>query len=1216
MQTPDPTPHRTSIPTLARLSFWIPPERMSEFEAAYEARVVPILERHALTPSSERGRATPKGVFSRLFEVESPSAVVEIRKALQRDLAWTEALQDLGRVFGTAGPEGLAQYGFDLYAAPAGPGRAVSAGRGRGHWRTYDTTDGLPDIMIRSIFQDREGYLWFGSYGGVSRFDGETFATFTTQDGLADNVVLSILQDREGYLWFTTSGGVSRCDPSTLRQARRSEGAGQRFVTFTTREGLAHHDVLSALQDRNGYLWFCTVGGGVSRYDPSTSSELALSETKGQGGERFATFTTRDGLAHDDVLSALQDREGNLWFGTYGGVSRYDGERFVTFTTRDGLAHNEVLSALQDREENLWFGTRVGVSRFDGRTFTTFTTEDGLADNQVRAIFQDREGVLWFGTYGGVNQYDPSASLRAGGRAFITFTTEDGLAHNKVYSILEDREGYLWFGTYGGGASRYDGKTFVTFTTRDGLAHNEVVSIFQGGDGCLWFCAGQIGVSRYDGRTFTTFTTQDGLAHDEMHSIFQDREGCLWFGDEHGSVSRYDGRTFTVIIPQYGMIHNRVWSIFQDQEGHLWFGTRYGGTIRYNPSTSSELALPVLSTVEGSATREQGSEAFTPFTIREGLADNEVYSIFQDQEGYLWFGTRHGGACRYDGRTFMAFTREHGLANNWVRSIFEDREGRLWFSTNEGVSRYDPQGSETEGQCFVTFTKEDGLANNRVWSILQSREGHLWFSTSGGGVSRYDGQVFQTITRQDGLAHDGVRSIFEDQKGNLWFGTNGGATRYCPPAPAPPPVFIDAVVADRRYERESDLSTPFRAGLVVFEFRGMSFKTQPGAMVYRYRLKGYDKDWRTTRERKVEYQDLPVGDYTFEVLAVDRDLGYSEQPATVKVTVTPDPRIEALTEALSGGRKAGEFVGKSDALRRIQAQLSEVAWTDVTVLILGETGTGKGLAARAVHALSARREGPFIQVNCGAIPEGLVESELFGHEKGAFTGAASRKLGKVEVAEGGTLFLDEIGDMPLGAQVKLLRLLEERTFERVGGTQTLKAETRVIAATNRDLKRMMSEGKFREDLYFRLQAFPTRLPPLRERREDIPQLAEYFIRRMAAHLNKQVTHLTSEALALLNAYDWPGNVRELEHAVQRAVIVCRGPAIQVRDIVLETEREDKDSSEEVVTLEEVERQHIQKVLERMGWVIRGPHGAAALLGLNEATLRFRMKKMGIRRSEQ
>ncbi|MBT4608406.1 MAG: sigma-54-dependent Fis family transcriptional regulator [Gemmatimonadetes bacterium] len=310
---------------------------------------------------------------------------------------------------------------------------------------------------------------------------------------------------------------------------------------------------------------------------------------------------------------------------------------------------------------------------------------------------------------------------------------------------------------------------------------------------------------------------------------------------------------------------------------------------------------------------------------------------------------------------------------------------------------------------------------------------------------------------------------------------------------------------------------------------------------------------------------------------------------------------------------SGEFVGRSNALRQVQAQLLEVAKTDLTVLILGETGTGKGLAARTLHAASTCEQGPLIHVNCGSLPEQLVESELFGHEKGAFTGAYARKLGKVELAAGGTLFLDEIGDMSLDAQVKLLRLLEERTFERVGGTQTQAANVRVVAATNRDLAQMVAEGVFREDLYYRLQVFPVRLPPLRERVEDIPLLALYFVERMAAHLSKGVVGLAPAALAALRAYGWPGNVRELEHVVQRAVIVCQTATIQTENLLLGLGRGDEHSGSEVLSLEEHERRYICEVLDRVGWVIGGQGGAATLLQLHESTLRNRMKKLGIER---
>ena len=283
-------------------------------------------------------------------------------------------------------------------------------------------------------------------------------------------------------------------------------------------------------------------------------------------------------------------------------------------------------------------------------------------------------------------------------------------------------------------------------------------------------------------------------------------------------------------------------------------------------------------------------------------------------------------------------------------------------------------------------------------------------------------------------------------------------------------------------------------------------------------------------------------------------------------------------------------------------------------LILGETGTGKGLAARTVHELSHRKGGAFIQANCGAIPEGLVESELFGHERGAFTGAVSRQLGKVELAEGGTLFLDEIGDMSLEAQTRLLRLLEERTFERVGGTETLDVEVRVVAATNRNLARMVAEGEFRQDLFFRLQVFPVQLPPLRERREDIPLLVTHFMEPMAAHLGKNVTQVDSAALTQLKDYDWPGNVRELKHTVERAVILSPGPAIRAEDIALGVGKMERDFVRERVSLEEHERRYIREVLKETEWAVKGKGGAAELLGLPASTLYSRIKRLGIGRA--
>jgi transcriptional regulator with GAF, ATPase, and Fis domain len=445
----------------------------------------------------------------------------------------------------------------------------------------------------------------------------------------------------------------------------------------------------------------------------------------------------------------------------------------------------------------------------------------------------------------------------------------------------------------------------------------------------------------------------------------------------------------------------------------------------------------------------------------------------------------------------------------------------------------------------------------------------------------------------------------------MWLGTEGGVTHYRSQA-TPPSVRLQEV-ADQPYAAEDILRVPESPPGVRVTFQGHSPTTGPEGLVYVYQLQGHEAEPQVAREGQVTYRGLPCGEYTFQVKAVDGDLNYSP-PATVELQVTPDPRVEGLQQALKESCAAEEFVGGSAALRQVLQQLAQGAQAEATVLILGETGTGKGLAARTVHEGSARKDGPFLPVNGGNLTENLAETELFGHEKGSFTGAHARKLGKVELAAGGTLFLDEIGDLPPGVQGKLLRLLEERTFERLGGETTRTADVRVIAATNRDLKQMVAEERFRADLFYRLNPFPVRLPPLRDRREDIPALVDHFMTPMAAHLHKEVNGVTSEALALLKGFAWPGNVRELKNVVERAVIVCRGPTIGKTDIVLGGEaREAEPPPEELVSLDEHERQYILQVLERTDWVVRGPQGAAAILGKHEATLRNRMKKLGIRR---
>ena len=335
-----------------------------------------------------------------------------------------------------------------------------------------------------------------------------------------------------------------------------------------------------------------------------------------------------------------------------------------------------------------------------------------------------------------------------------------------------------------------------------------------------------------------------------------------------------------------------------------------------------------------------------------------------------------------------------------------------------------------------------------------------------------------------------------------------------------------------------------------------------------------------------------------------------------------------LQEEIQSEYNFEEIIGSSASLRAALASARQVAPTDATVLILGETGTGKELMARAVHAISRRRGKPLIKLNCAAIPTGLIESELFGHEKGAFTGALEKRIGRFALADGGTIFLDEIGDIPPEVQVRLLRVLQEQEFEPVGSSKTMKVDVRVIAATNRDLTCAVADGSFRADLFYRLNVFPITVPALRERRDDVPMLAQYFLGKHAARIGKSLQSIGAETMARLASYSWPGNIRELENVIERAVILAPGPVLEVDAQVLPAPAPaatpaaappstpaapSGGGDDERLTLEESQRRHITRVLHECQWVIEGANGAAKILGLHPNTLRSRMKKLGIRR---
>jgi formate hydrogenlyase transcriptional activator len=383
--------------------------------------------------------------------------------------------------------------------------------------------------------------------------------------------------------------------------------------------------------------------------------------------------------------------------------------------------------------------------------------------------------------------------------------------------------------------------------------------------------------------------------------------------------------------------------------------------------------------------------------------------------------------------------------------------------------------------------------------------------------------------------------------------------------------------------------------------------------------------WSETKNRYSEADSELLQEVANQVALAIANMKSYEQIAALKARLEKENVY--LQEEIRTVHNFEEIVGNSPKLLDLLRRVDQVAPTDSSVLIFGETGTGKELIARAIHDRSRRKDRPLVKVNCSAISAGLVESELFGHVKGAFTGAFERRIGRFELADGGTIFLDEVGELPLETQVKLLRVLQEREFEPVGSNRSVRVDVRIIAATNRNLLESISAGRFRSDLYYRLNVFPLEVPPLRERRSDIPQLAMFFLYRYARNLGKKMEGISAAATERLESYSWPGNVRELQNVIERALILSKGPILELEnDLITVSVSETRlheaqsepaqvtGSSSALKTLQEVERAHICAVLQQTHGIIEGANGAAKTLGIHPNTLRHRMEKLGIKRS--
>ena len=1015
-----------------------------------------------------------------------------------------------------------------------------------------------------------------------------------------------------------------------------SEGFGI-WQQFTVRDGLPDMKIESLFEDSDGAMWIGTHDRGVVRYD----------------GYEFETFSRGEGIGGDGVFSILQDPDGDMWFGTNTGITRYDGERFEQIEF--GEACSFLWGSCVDDQGNLWFGLEcrpgrpAAVCRWDGREAKLIevgnrTSKRGFS---IHAVIEDGEGGIFCGGHG-LYRLSEGQSRELGTDSEILDVIElylnDGalliLQKTGLYRTVRESielECVVKTGRSCGGAEGLDGTIWLAEThgriTHCGLDGASVTrrvdaSLWQGACvdrlGRLWLGTYGMGLLRCETDRVALFRTDHGLPTDRVRCVERNSQGMLWAGTTGGLARQKKEGSFETRDGTSQLLPFEVTSLASG-DGNLWVGTRTGrvymgcgGSVARCADVDEATSQSISALVVGRDGKAWFSSSH--LDVLGYFLDAQSFVIAQDvrhpahiadmaidSQGLVWVASSNiaqwDGLCCIDTHDFT-LNRQVALGVP-VFSLCRADDGRFWIGTTDGLVRYDPESDqihrETDLPCAVK-------------SLAAGGEGSVWIGTEGGGVYHYDGEVLQTIEFSDSAANV-VHDVFRDDCGDIWFATDGGLIRYRP-ANSRPEILITRVLAEEEILDLENVQISEEASHFVVQFRGRSDVDGVSQLVYRCRLDGadgVDGEWRQTNACQMEYSRLSPGDYTFSVQAIDRDLSYS-RIATMKVKVIPDPRMVAFNEALRAGPGQTRFVGESRVLREVEAIIKRVAQADATVLILGETGTGKGIAARMVHEMSPRREGMFIQVNCGALQEGLVDSELFGHERGAFTGAVTKRLGKFELADGGSIFLDEIGDLPPASQTKLLHVLQEFVVERVGGTKRIRVDVRVIAATNRDLNEAIARGTFRSDLYYRLNTFPINMPPLRDRRGDLPQLARHFVQLFAEHLNRKPPQITDEAMAHLLSYDWPGNVRELEHIMERAVILVDGSRILPEHTSLSASGAGGGNVHEdaILPIDEYERRYFARVLKHTAGVIQGKHGAAVLLGMHPNTLRSRLAKLGVK----
>ena len=1125
------------------------------------------------------------------------------------------------------------------------------------HYRVdADDPQSLSENAVTSFAENRDGSIWVGTFGGgLNLLDsaGERFSQLkrspTNPNSLSDDRVMALHVDDDGIVWAgTQTGGLNRYDrESGLFEVFRHEPDDP--------ASLSSDGVTYLLGSRDTGLWVGTFGGGLNRFDRQAGHFTRYRHVPSDAAT----------LSSDRILTLFEDSNGSIWIGTYGdGLNRLD-PRTNTVTRipaepkrPDGLSGNEIYAIEEDERGDLWVGTKnSGLNRWRrsdreaGRvSFQRFNELNGLPDSTIYSAKWDNQGRLWLSTGRGLSMLDIDTL------EFANFDISHGLQGNEfnLSAGLLASDGRLFFGGVNG---------FNAFEPND-LRNNQrpppvAITRFLGPDSPIdleeFRSGGTVNLSHEQDTVTFEFAALDYAAPESNRFMYK-LEGLDedWVdagtrrhvtysnvpaGDYafHVKAANSDGAwnedgarlQFRLNAPPwktwwaFAIVFLAIGAMF------TYWGSNYRARKKVEREYTESLRNMRDRWREAQRIARIGNWEWN-FATSELWWSDEIYRLFGvDRETFTpTYETFLERVHPDDVEAVTAGIADAQLGEEPLsldhRILLPDGSERVLQSWAKLINDSDQTPARLAGiVCDVTERKE---AEN----IIKHRADYQTL------LARLSSDLIRSEPKQiDQQLQDSLRLVgnrYNLDAISVWWFT-------------PMPTDLRPLY---RWTRDQD-----RAALAPLKQTDTPWIAQEILAGNLIAIDSVDELPEAASAEQNVLRELDVKSLLVVPLLVDEKLEGASVFAMTREThrwsADTVAELRLLSENLAGAialsramskiehlknklqeenlflreevRLAQGFdgiVGEDPALGQCLLAVEKVAPTDVSTLILGETGTGKELVARAIHRLSARHDRPMLSVNCPALPASLIESELFGHEKGAFTGAMSQRRGRFELADSGTLFLDEIGELPLELQGKLLRVLQTGEFQRLGGTETLQADVRLIAATNRDLQRAIERGEFREDLYYRINKFPIRLPPLRDRKGDIPMLAEHFVHKHAGRLGKKVDAISAWMIRELLAYSWPGNVRELENIIERALISAKdnsvltlpGPLRLIASMHQSTTAPD---FEDETDLSSMQRKHIVSVLERTQWKISGDDGAASLLGIPSSTLRSKMKRLSIAR---